>query len=169
MNQSVVIKPFRFIDAHAFAKLRREVEAESDQLVVKGGERKETAIHVIAKLLVSQRRTVTFIAYDRGAMIGYVNMVFPRYRRLQGNAYIAIIALKKKYRGQGIGSQLMDVAEAYAKERGVRRVELEVFGENTHAREMYERRGYTTEGVKKEAVVTTTGFDDIIIMAKRLK
>ena len=62
----------------------------------------------------------------------------------------------------------MDTAEKYAKEKDGRRVELEVFGRNINAIKLYEERGYLTEGIKKDAITEDVGFDDIIIMAKKI-
>ncbi len=123
------IIPFTFRHAHLFSQLRASIDKESEHLLAKKDERKENAFHVIAKLLISQRRTVTFLAFDNKTVIGYVSLVFPKFIKLQGNAYLTI-AVREKYRGKGIGSTLMDTAENYAKERGVRRVELEVLGKN---------------------------------------
>lgn len=166
--QNITIVPFTYKDAHLFAKLRRDIDREADHLLAKEGERKENALHVIAKLLLSQRRTVTFLAFDDSVDVGYVSLVFPKFKKLQGNAYLTI-SIRSAYRGKGIGNMLMEKAENYATERGVRRVELEVFGKNKNALDLYTKRGYVIEGVKKEAVDNMGDFDDIIIMAKRLK
>lgn len=165
---SIIIKPLRLIQAHSFANLRKDIEDETDYLLAKRGERKENALHVIAKTLLSQRRTITFIAYDKKMMVGYVSLVFPKYKRLSGNAYLTI-ALREKYRGQGIGAMLMNTAENYAATHNVRRIELEVFAKNKHAIDLYTEREYLVEGIKKEAVAFETGFDDIVIMAKKIK
>lgn len=167
ITSDIIITPFKYVHAHTFAKLRREIDRESEHLVAKRGERKENAIHVIAKLLISQRRTVTLLAFYNKEAIGYVSLVFPKFKKLQGNAYLTI-ALREKYRGQGIGSMLMEQAELYAKEKGIRRIELEVFGKNTNAIALYKKRDYEIEGIKKDVVKDREGFDDVIIMTKRL-
>jgi ribosomal protein S18 acetylase RimI-like enzyme len=164
---NIKIKKFSIIDAHKFSKLRINIEKETNHLLANKGERKENAIHVIAKLIISQRRTVTFLAHDNNLLIGYVSLVFPRFAKLRGNAYLTI-ALLSSYRGKGIGRTLMQQAEVYAKENGVRRIELEVFGENKKAINLYKDLNYVVEGVKKGAVTTDTGFDDIIIMTKHI-
>lgn len=166
--QTVNIIPFTYRHSHLFAKLRREIDAEADYVLAKKGERKENAIHVIGKLLLSQRRTVTFLAFDGKECIGYVSLVFPKFAKLQGNSYLTI-GLREKYQGKGIGSLLMEKAEGYAKSRNVRRVELEVFGSNTRAIRLYTKRNYLVEGIKKEAIVIEKHFDDIIIMVKHLQ
>lgn len=165
---SLRIIPFSYRYSHTFTKLRNEIENETDNLLAKRNERKETFVHVIVKLAISQRRTVTFLAFDKNTAIGYVSIVFPRFKKLRGNAYLTI-AIKEVYRNKGIGSKLMDTAESFAKEKGARRMELDVLGKNKRAIELYKRRNYEIEGVKKGAIEEADGFDDIIIMAKKLK
>jgi GNAT superfamily N-acetyltransferase len=46
-------------------------------------------------------------------------------------------------RGQGIGSALLDRAEAVARQRGAEVLEINVDGEDVDARRFYERHGYT--------------------------
>ncbi len=167
-NQNIKIIPFTYKHAHIFSKLRRDIDNSSACVLANKGERKENALHVIAKLLISQRRTVTFLAFDDLLDIGYVSIVFPRYTKLKGNAYLTI-GIREEYRGKGIGGMLMEKAEKYAESRGVRRMELEVFGKNKNAIELYKKRNYEIEGVKKEAVYNDGEFDDIIIMTKKLR
>lgn len=162
------IFPFELRHAGVFSKLRIDIDNESDFLLAKKGERKENAFHVILRLLISQRRVITFLAFDNKEPVGYVSLVFPKFAKLKGNAYLTV-GVRESYRGKGIGSRLMDTAEQYAEGRRCRRMELEVLGKNENAIGMYKRRGYEVEGVKKDAVESQDGFDDIVIMAKRLK
>jgi ribosomal protein S18 acetylase RimI-like enzyme len=163
----ITISLFKYRDAHLFANLRRDIDRESDHLLAKHGERVENALHVIAKLLISQRRVVTHLAFDGKNAVGYVSLIFPKFYKLRGNAYLTI-GIREKWRGKGIGNMLMETAEEYAKNKGSRRVELEVFGRNVNAIGLYTKRGYVIEGVKKEAVEDVSGYDDIIIMTKKI-
>ena len=168
LPEALKVVLFKYRHAHLFANLRRDIDKESDYLLAKKGERKENALHVIAKLLLSQRRTVTHMAFDGNEVIGYVSLVFPKFNKLRGNAYLTI-GVREKWRGKGVGSTLMEAAETYAKNKGVRRLELEVFGKNKNAINLYLGRGYQIEGTKKDAVEDSSGFDDVIIMAKRVR
>lgn len=56
--------------------------------------------------------------------------------------YLDELAVLPGYRGQGLGSRLMDWAEGLFAEQGVRRVELLVVVGNEDARRFYERRGF---------------------------
>lgn len=152
-------------DARLFSRLRRDIDRESEYVLAEKDERRETGLHVIIRLLISQRRIVTFLAFDGTTPVGYVSLVFPKFTKLKGNAYLTI-GVREKYRGKGIGTELMNKAEEYAKGRGVRRMELEVFSKNP-ALNMYKNRNYEIEGVKKDAVRCNGSFCDIVIMAKR--
>lgn len=165
MNSDLHIRLFTYRDAQLFSRLRKDIEKESDYVLAEKNERTETGLHVLIRLLISQRRIVTFLAFDNKTPVGYVSLVFPKFTKLQGNAYLTI-GVRESYRGKGIGTELMNKAEEYAKGRGIRRMELEVFSKNP-ALKLYTRKKYEVEGVKKDAVKYNGSYDDIIIMAKR--
>jgi len=79
-----------------------------------------------------------------------VSMLFaPMIRILdtiaEGDFYLQAIAVEPGLRGKGLGSVLMDVAEAYAHESGSRRLALDVSADNEVARKLYQRHGMIVE------------------------
>lgn len=70
-------------------------------------------------------------------------------------------------REQGHGSTLAQVAIAAAVAQGMERIELEVFASNTRAIRLYERLGFVTEGVKRDARKLDGVYDDNVLMAWR--
>ena len=161
------IRHLQLYEIPIFAKLRNKISDEAEHVIAKRGERKDIGVLILAQILLSKRRTHTFLAWDRSKAVGYVSIIFAKFRKFQGNAYLTI-AVSASHRNQGIGSQLMDTAESFAKSLGKRRMELEVFGKNTKAIGLYKKRGYIIEGIKKNAVLDDNGFDDVIIMTKTL-
>jgi ribosomal protein S18 acetylase RimI-like enzyme len=72
------------------------------------------------------------------------------------------------YRRRGVGRALMEAAEAWAREVGVRKLELHVFPYNDAAIALYESLGYEREGYRRDHFRRTEGFVDAILMAKMI-
>jgi len=62
------------------------------------------------------------------------------------NIYIHRLAVAPQYQGQGYAQQLMDYAEAYARNHGFAAVRLDTFSQNKRNQQFYERRGYQRLG-----------------------
>jgi ribosomal protein S18 acetylase RimI-like enzyme len=77
------------------------------------------------------------VALDGGRIVGYVT---PVQDKREG--WIGGIGVMPRYRGHGIGTELMAAAEGMLKERGVTDVYLEVIEGNQKAQRLYERLGY---------------------------
>ena len=107
----------------------------------------------------------TFVAEKDGRLVGFITVLFPKFRKLRKNAYLTLSVLKSE-RGKGIGTRLIGAAEAFAKERGARRLELDVFAKNGDAVRLYERLGFEHEGRRRQAVDDGDGYDDVIFMGK---
>ena len=62
-----------------------------------------------------------------------------------GDWYLQAVAVGQEFRGRGIGSALLDHAEATATAADARRIVLDVAVDNDRARRLYERRGMVIE------------------------
>ncbi len=83
------------------------------------------------------------IVADIGAMVvGYVVLV---YR--EEEAKIMSIAVKKEFRRRGIGKMLLREAIKKAREKGAKRLLLEVRVSNVAAQELYKKFGFRVAGV----------------------
>ena len=71
----------------------------------------------------------------------------------------------KESRGQGIGSALLHQALVEARNRGLERVELDVYASNRTAIDLYEKFNFQIEGQKRRARKLDGRYDDIIVMA----
>lgn len=67
-------------------------------------------------------------------------------------------------RGRGIGRRLAESAVTAAAERGIERLELDVFASNAPAIGLYERLGFEREGVRRRARKLGDAYDDIVLM-----
>jgi ribosomal-protein-alanine N-acetyltransferase len=82
--------------------------------------------------------------HPTGGVIGYYVLWC-----IQDQGELANIAVEARFRGQRIGSMLLDHALEVAASRGVESVYLEVRVSNANARAMYESRGFTQIGVRR--------------------
>lgn len=64
-------------------------------------------------------------------------------------AEIAIIAVKRKFRRQGLGTKILQEISAFAKERGIKKIHLEVRSENEAAVHLYRSFGFEEVGRRK--------------------
>lgn len=166
-NNKISVSLLKWGDLRAFMRLRHEIEAEAAHLVPKGGERKESILYVLARFIVNRRRTRILITTNDKKIVGYISVIFAKFRKLKGNAYLAL-SVAPSHRNRGIGTGLLQAAEEFAREHSVRRLELEVFAKNEKAVKLFKRLGYEEEGRRRRAVQDQDGFDDIIFMAKFL-
>ncbi|MCG8512393.1 MAG: GNAT family N-acetyltransferase [Rhodospirillales bacterium] len=68
------------------------------------------------------------------------------YRELEipGSFYICAVALEPDFRGQGLGTRLMEIARQQAREAGLKTLSLLAFDANPKAVKLYERLGFKT-------------------------
>jgi GNAT superfamily N-acetyltransferase len=79
------------------------------------------------------------VAEIGGTPVGFVCMSAPDARR---SVYIDNLHVMPGHKGAGIGTRLLDVAAAWARERAARRMHLLVFEGNRAAIGFYESRGW---------------------------
>jgi RimJ/RimL family protein N-acetyltransferase len=72
------------------------------------------------------------------------------------------------HRGRGIGTSLLHQAVAWARESGVRKLELHVFPWNDGAIALYERFGFEREGLRRGHYVRDGEEVDALLMAYRV-
>lgn len=111
-----------------------------------------------------ERGVPQFVAVNGGEVVGWCD-ISPQ--RLEGFTHSGTLGMGvlRGFRGRGIGTRLMERTIAEAKERGMERIELEVYASNAPAIKLYEKRGFAREGVKKRARKLDGVYDDIIVMA----
>jgi ribosomal protein S18 acetylase RimI-like enzyme len=91
------------------------------------------------------RRTLLVAAID-GRIVG---QIFVQFTPPEGNksgmpsGYIYSFRVRPEVRNQGIGTRLIEAAEAVLRQRGCKRAMIAVARQNHGARRLYERHGYS--------------------------
>ena len=90
--------------------------------------------------------------YDEGkanVVLAFVNGAFAGYAWFfqisQDRVHLNEIAVVKEFHSKGIGRQLIEFVEIYAKEHHISKVELYCMEVNDQANRFYNRNGYKTE------------------------
>lgn len=63
-------------------------------------------------------------------------------------AWLYHIVIDERHRGQGLGKAALELAEAHARGHGCTSMELNVFGWNTRAIDLYSRHGYSPVDIR---------------------
>ena len=108
-----------------------------------------------------------YIAIDDGSVIGFIHAERGKFNRTRHTAYIVTGVLETR-RGQGIGTALFKHLDKWARESGITRLELTVERDNRPAKHLYEKSGFTVEGVRKNSMYVNGRYTDEYYMAKIL-
>ena len=116
-----------------------------------------TAIALIEKLAFSQpwseasilseiqKENAVFLVCEKdGDLAGYVSM-----ETVCGECYIGNLAVGRLYRRRGVATLLLSELTYFAKEMKCSFITLEVRKSNVAARALYEKAGYTVQGVRR--------------------
>lgn len=100
-----------------------------------------------------------FTAVKNGEVAGYMGM-----HMVLDECYIANVAVKPSYRRQGIAESLLYTAEKTAKDKNCSFISLEVRVSNIPAINLYKKRGYISQGERKNFYSHPT--ENALIMTK---
>ena len=118
--------------------------------------------------LLADRAVLTEVAFDSRkieALFGFVMS-----RMAADEAEILTIAVRRKWRGKGIGRRLLDAHLPGLAALGVKTLYLEVEEDNKAARRLYEKTGFATAGLRKGYYRKSDGrLANALIMKLRLE
>lgn len=80
-----------------------------------------------------------------GEPVGFLVADGGDFLRIKHRLYMGIVILQA-YTGQGIGKQLFEAMEIWAREHGIHRIELTLMAYNEIAIGLYKKMGYQIEG-----------------------
>lgn len=104
-----------------------------------------------------------FVAVISSQVIGWCDISPLKHEGFKHRGALGM-GIHKRYRRSGIGQRLITRTIQKAKEGGLERIELEVFASNVPAIKLYEKMGFVTEAVKKNARKIDGNYDDLVEM-----
>jgi len=127
------------------AMLMRTHYAFDEKRFLAPGEGTERGYGSFLSSMLDDDEAVVFVAEDEGAISGYVfaSLEPMSWKELRGPAgFIHDLAVIDEHRRTGVGSQLMDAAIAWLRERGAPRVILWTAAPNGAAQSLFHRIGF---------------------------
>ena len=103
----------------------------------------ETQKKALRKIILDLNIGIILVARDDEKILGMINLLFTESTAL--GAKVAILedmVVLANYRGEGIGSKLIDFAISEAKKEGCKRITLLTDIENTKAQSFYQKKGF---------------------------
>lgn len=117
---------------------------------------------------ISEGKAVLLLAFSGSQLIG-VSEVFMLEKVEKHNGLFGI-SLAKQFRGEGIGTILMEKVLEEAKKNlaGLKIVVLTMFGTNEIARKLYEKMGFIEYGRLPKGIIRKDQFEDYVYMYKEV-
>ncbi len=113
------------------------------------------------------RSRMFFVACVDDDVVGWVHLDLPETEKLSHTAVLTV-GLLEEYRGNGIGSTLLERGEGWAGERGFEKLYNSVPATNRGAIAFLETHGWQTEAVREDHYKIDGTHVDEVMMAKRL-
>jgi RimJ/RimL family protein N-acetyltransferase len=156
-------------DAGSLVELARSVGAEPEGWLITNGEwRTPSEERRYLRAVRRHSHAAVFVAETPDGIVGRISLARDTHPASEHVADLGLM-VAAPYRRRGIGRALMDAAEAWARDVGVRKLELHVFPYNEAAIALYEGLGYEREGLRRDHYRRADGFVDAILMAKVLR
>lgn len=165
----MLIREVDLEDAESFVHLIKEVEAESEFMLMEAGERNISPEQQRKRIeeMKNSRNSTIFVAEKEGLLVGYLIVVGGSAKRIAHSAYL-VIGILKENRGQGIGTNLFAHLDKWARAQHISRLELTVVTKNEMAVALYQKSGFEIEGTKRNSLLIDSKFYDEYYMAKLL-
>jgi RimJ/RimL family protein N-acetyltransferase len=144
-----LIRRARPADAAALVALAEAVGSEPEGwLVTDGSWRSVGEERRYLRTIVRYPHAAVFVAEDGERVVGRLSLARDPH---PASAHVADLGLMvaASHRRRGIGRGLLDAAVQWARDSGVRKLELHVLPHNAAAIALYERFGFRREGVRK--------------------
>ena len=156
-------------DAEQFLSLCKQLDLETQFMLLEPGERKTPLEEQQAQIeiLLREENQTIFVAEQDNQLVGYLEASGGTFKRNRHSAYL-VIGILKAFNGQGIGTQLFQRLDEWAKHQHIHRLELTVMTHNSAGIALYKKQGFAIEGTKRHSLLINGQYVDEFYMSKLL-
>ena len=162
---TVVVRPAQPADAAALVQLGAAVGREPEGWLIASASWRSVADE--RRYLRAMKRfpdAAVLVADDEGLVVGRLSIARDQHPASKHVADLGLM-VAASHRRRGIGRALLDAAVAWARDAGVRKLELHVFPHNEPAIRLYEDFGFEREGYRRGHYRRGREYLDAILMA----
>jgi len=166
---SVEVRPAVSGDAAALVELAQAVGGEAEGWLITDGEWRSVGDE--RRYLRAIRRSehaAVLVAEADERIVGRLSITRDPHPASRHVADLGLMVAQDARR-RGAGRALMLAAEDWARDVGVRKIELHVFPYNEAALALYEQLGYRREGLRLGHYLRGGEFLDVVLMAKEIR
>ena len=164
----IEIRPARAEDAASLVALGTAVGGEEGAwLLTSAGWRTVAEERRYLRALKRYPDAAVYVAEDDGQLVGRLSLGRDPHPASHHVADLGLM-VAASHRRRGVGRMLLEQAADWAREAGVRKLELHVFPWNEPAIRLYETFGFEREGLRREHYLRDGEYVNAILMAYRL-
>ncbi len=154
-------------DTKAFVAFYKKLAAETDYLPFTPEETDKKAAQEEDYIKKYDDYKQVFVALEDDKIVGYLGIGRSHLEKLNHVAQFTVGVLEDHKR-QGIATKLIQFAEKWAKEKGIKRLELTVVTQNKPAVTLFRKTGFKEEGTRQKSMKIEEKYFDEFLMAKTL-
>jgi len=165
-GRAALLRRPRPADAHALIATINAIGAEKVLIMT---ERLGMTVAQERRFLrsIDPRKVLYLVAEVGGRVVGSADFARGRFSKDAHTVHLGI-AIRKEYRGLGIGKAMMEAGIGWARSLGVRKLTLAVFETNEAAIALYRQLGFAEEARLKGQVILRGQPVDEVLMARWL-
>jgi RimJ/RimL family protein N-acetyltransferase len=161
----VIVRPAHPADAEGLAKLGQAVGSEPEGwLVSTNGWRDASDERRYLRAIRRYPNAAVYVAEEDGMIVGRLSIARDQHPASRHVADLGLM-VAAAHRRRGVGTALLDAAVEWARQAGVRKLELHVFPWNKAALALYDRFGFVREGYRRGHYRRGDEYVDAILMA----
>lgn len=119
------------------------------------------------KKVKSSETSNYFVVMKNNKIIGCIGFNGNTARKMKHYGTIGISVLKE-YWGRGIATALLEKLISWAKEKGIKKINLDVFENNERAIKLYEKFGFKLEGCIEDGIFDGENYINLLVYGLKI-
>ncbi len=108
-----------------------------------------------------------FVVMKNNKMIGCIGFNGNTARKMKHYGTIGISVLKE-YWGRGVATALLEKLISWSKEKGIKKINLDVFENNERAIKLYEKFGFKLEGCIEDGIFDGENYINLLVYGLKI-